>query len=104
MGEDRYAGFVLHAGDQALAAARNDDVDGAVQARLAWRRRRHGRSSGTIWIACSGRPASSGPDEAFVDRLRRMERIRAAAQNHGIAGLEAQRAGIGRHVRAAFDR
>ena len=32
MGEDRHARFVLHARDQALAAARHDDVDVAVEA------------------------------------------------------------------------
>jgi hypothetical protein len=37
-----------------------------------------------------------------MDGARRIGGIRAAAQDHRIAGLEAERAGIGRHVRAAL--
>ena len=58
---------------------------------------------GTIWIA-SLRQAGvlEALDQAGMDRLRGMQRIRAAAQDHGIAGLEAERAGIGGDVRPAF--
>ncbi len=41
-------------------------------------------------------------DQAGMDGGGRIERIRAAAQDHRIAGLEAERTGIGRHVRSAL--
>ena len=31
MAEDRHAGFLLDAGDEALAAARHDEIDGALE-------------------------------------------------------------------------
>ncbi len=37
-----------------------------------------------------------------MDFLRRQKALRAAAQDHGIAGLEAERAGVGGNGRAAF--
>jgi hypothetical protein len=41
-------------------------------------------------------------DQRLVNGRRRMRRIRAAAQDDGIARLEAERTGIGRHIGAAF--
>ena len=41
-------------------------------------------------------------DQAGMDGGGGIERIRAAAQDHRIAGLEAERAGIRRHVRPAL--
>ena len=61
MREHRHARFGLHARDQALAAARHDDVDGAVETVQHHRRRRRGRAVGTSWIAASGRSAARRP-------------------------------------------
>ncbi len=59
---------------------------------------------GTSMIASSGRFTSrKARDDARMDRAAGTEAVGAAAQDHGIAGLQAQRAGIGRHVRAAFE-
>ena len=58
---------------------------------------------GTSEIAAAGRPASRRPcDQRGVDGAGGAEAVRAAAQDHGIAGLEAQRAGIGGDVRPAL--
>ena len=102
MGKDRHARFRLDAADEALAAARHDDVDGAVQAR------QHGADGGAV----GGRHKldrifrqaglAQAALQAGMDRPRRLRRIGTAAQDDGIAGLEAQRAGIGGHVRPAF--
>ena len=60
-------------------------------------------ANGTREIAASGRPAClEAGDEAGVDRRRGMEAVRAAAQHHRVAGLEAQRAGVGGDVGPAL--
>src|SRR5919108_661280 len=41
-------------------------------------------------------------DQAGMDSGRRIERVRASAQDHRVTRLEAQRAGIGCHVRPAL--
>ena len=41
-------------------------------------------------------------DQRRMDRARGAEALRAAAQDHGVAGLEAQHGGVRRHVRAAL--
>ena len=102
MREDRHARLALHARDQALAAARHDDVDGAVEAR------QHLADGGAVGrrheldrvLGQAGRLQAL--DQAGMDGARGIERIRAAAQDHGVAGLQAQRAGIGGHVGAAL--
>ena len=58
---------------------------------------------GTSEIAASGRLASRRPlVERRVDGARRAMAVRAAAQDHGVAGLERQRAGVGGDVRPAL--
>ena len=58
---------------------------------------------GTSWIASSGKLRDAQPlRQRGMDRARRAMRIRAAAQDRGVAGLQAQRAGIGGDIRAAF--
>ena len=59
---------------------------------------------GTSWIAVSGRPASRSPAmrQAWIAAALRM-RVGAAAQDHGIARLQAERAGIRGDVRAALE-
>ena len=59
---------------------------------------------GTSWIAASGSPAAARPcDEPGVDRLRRAQALGAAAQDRGVAGLQAERAGVGGDVRPALE-
>ena len=93
----------LHARDQALAAARHDHVDVAVEARAASAPTAARSRVGTSWMASSGRPAARRPATGtHGSRALECEALGAAAQDRGIAGLEAERAGIGRHVRAAL--
>ena len=100
--EHRHARFLLHARHQALAAARHDHVDGAAESL------QH-QADG---LAVGGRHELDGgigqprrtqaAREAYLDRAARMVAIGAAAQDRRVAGLEAQRARIRRHVRAAL--
>ena len=102
MREHRHARFGLHARDEALAAARHDQLDRAASPASMWPTA--ARSVvGTNWIAASGRPAASSPStSAACMRARGMQRFRAAAQDRRVAGLDAERAGIRRHVRPAL--
>ena len=59
---------------------------------------------GTSWIAASGSPAAPQPrHQPGMDRLRRAQALRAAAQDRRVPGLQAQRAGVGGHVRPALE-
>ena len=102
MGEDRHPRLALHAPDQAFAAARNDHVEIAVEAvqHLADGGAVGGRHQLDGIFRQAGRLQPF--DQAGMDGGGRIERIRAAAQDHRIAGLEAERAGIRRHVRPAL--
>ncbi len=102
MGEDRHPRLALHPVDEALAAARHDDVERSAEplqhlpdrrARGEWRARN--RRLGQTGLLEAG-------DEAGMDRGRRMETVRSAAQHHGVAALEAERARVRRHVRPAL--
>ena len=83
MGEDRHARLVLHARDQALAAARHDDVDECRRGPSASRRRRRGR-----WSARAGsRPPAGRPPSALRPGRRgspamNSSAVGAAAQDH----------------------
>ncbi len=102
MRHDGHARVALHALDEPLAAARHDHVD--VLLHLAQQvadglavLRRHELDGGL------GQPVGFEPlDEAGVQRRVRAHGLGAAAQNRGVAALQAQRARIGRHVRAAL--
>ncbi len=103
MGEDRHPRLLLHAGDQPLAATRHDHVEIAVEPgqHLAHR----GTVAGGDDLDRLGRQAGFAQafDEAAMDRGRGAEGIRAATQDGGIAGLEAEGAGIGGDVRPALE-
>ena len=59
---------------------------------------------GTSWIASRGRPAAASPSRiASAMRRRGAEAFRAGAQDRGVAGLEAERAGIGGDVGPALE-
>ncbi len=58
---------------------------------------------GTSEIAASGRLASRKPlGQRGMDRARRAMAVGAAAQDHGVAGFQGQRAGVGGDVRPAL--
>src|SRR5690606_33778783 len=102
MGEDRHARFVLYALDQRAPAARHDHVYVAAEAL------QHLANGGAVGGGHQldrilGQAGGFEPlDQAGVDRLRRIGAVGAATQNHGITRLEAERAGISRHVWAAL--
>ena len=102
--EHRHARLLLHARDQALAAARHDDVDGcrrgpcSMWPTAARSVRRHELDGG---LGQAGR-LQAGDEGRHGWRSAELMALRAAAQDRGVAGLEAQRAGVGRHVGAAF--
>ena len=88
---------VLHPRDQALAAARHDDVDGAVEAA------QHLADGGAVGgrhqldrVLRQARVAAGPSTQARWMAATECEAVGAAAQDHGVAGLEAERAGIGR--------
>ncbi len=103
MREDGHARLALHALDQALAAARHDDVDRAVEAG------QHGAHRGTVggrheldrMLGKTGRIEAR--DEAGVDGGGAAMRVGAAAQDDGVARLEAKPAGIGGDVGPALE-
>ena len=58
---------------------------------------------GTSEIAASGRfGLAQALGQRCMDGARRAVAVRAAAQDHGVAGLQRQRAGVGGDVRPAF--
>ena len=103
MREDRDARLLLHAGDEPFPAARHDHVDGAVEAA------QHGADSGAVGgrheldrvLRQAGR--AKARCEAGMNGGGAAMRVRAAAQDDGVAGLEAEPAGIGGDVRPAFE-
>jgi hypothetical protein len=101
MGEDRHAGIGLDAGDEALAAARHDDIDRPP--RPVSNSPTAARSlTGIIWIASPAGRRLQALDQAGMDGAGGMERVRSAAQDDGIARFEAERAGVGRDIGTAF--
>ena len=101
MRDHRNAAFALHALDQRFAAARHDDVDefghGQHHADRGAIDRRH-ELHGSGGQACRGDAGLQGRR----DGARGMKAFRAAAQDCGIAGPQAQPAGIGGHVGPRF--
>ena len=58
---------------------------------------------GTSWMAASGRPADAGPvGQRFADGAAGAQAVGAAAQDRGVARLQAERAGVGGDVGAAL--
>ena len=101
MADHRHSRFLLHAFDQAAAAARHDHIDRVFIPR-ACSRPPPDQSS-----ARSESPPPAGPPRAdrgqtSMNRATRMSAFRSAAQDDRVAGLQAQRAGIGGHVRATL--
>ena len=100
--EHRHARLLLHALDQALAATRHDDIDGAVEAA------KHVADGGAVGCRheLDRRLGQAGAleagDERRMDRQRRVEAFRSGAQDRRVAGLHRQRAGVGGHVGPAF--
>ena len=98
----RHLGLAGDALDQALAAARDDHVD-RLRARRSGGRPRRGRWSATSCTASGGRPASaSAACTSAASAQVRLQRLRAAAQDAGVAALDRQRRGLDRHVRPAL--
>ena len=99
--EHRHAAFAITRSISALAAARHDHVDRFGHAQHHAHR---GAIGGRHHLHRVDRQARGCQSlvQAGDDRGRRMQAFLAAAQDGGIAGLEAQAAGIGGDVRPAF--
>jgi len=100
--QHRGAGLGLDAGDQALAAARDDQVDRAVQ---ALEDHADGGAIGRLHRLHRAGGQAGGHQAALdrrVDREVRGDALRAAAQDHRVARAHAQRRGVGGHVRTAL--
>ena len=101
MREHRNTGLCLDAGDQRLAATRDDDVDQAMGLQ-------HGANGGPVLCGdkLDGVGGQPGRDEASLergkDRTIAMDGFASPAQQRGIARCQAQSGGIGRHIGAAF--
>jgi hypothetical protein len=102
MGEDRHAGIGLNAGDEALAAARHDDIDRPTQTGQQFADR--GAVADGDHLDCVSRQAGAFQPlcQAGMDGAGGMERVRSAAQDDRIARFEAEGAGVGRDIGAAF--
>ena len=102
MREHGDARFRLHAGDQAFAAARNDHVEFSVEP--GQHQADRGAVAGGDKLDDGG--GQSGLAQALfdggMDGAAGPQTVRAAAQNSGIAGFQAERAGVGGHVGPAF--
>ena len=103
MADHRHPRLGLHARHQALAAARHQHVDELPACRRASRRPRRDRRSAPVeWRRPAMPPPCRPCDQAGVDRGAGAPAVGATAQNRRVAGLQAQRAGIGGHVRPAL--
>ena len=103
MREYRHARFGLDARDQALAAARHDHIDGAVQS--AQQQAHRGAVTGRHQRDRSLRQTrfAQSLHQAVVDRAAGPETVGATAQDHRVAGFQAQHAGVGSDVGAALE-
>ena len=102
MREHRHARFLLHACDEAFAAARNDEVDSAVEAFEHLADGRAIRRADQLDGSFRQTGLLQARFQRRVNRHRRTQRFRSAAQDHRVAGFQAQRAGIGGHVGPAL--
>ena len=99
--DHRHAGVFGDEADQAFAAARNREIDDVaelqqVEHRLPAQIGHQGQHVGPDALRFDRGPQRVG------DRGVGMDRLAAAAQQHAVAGLEAQRRGIGGHVGAGL--
>ena len=102
MREHRNPRLALHPIDQAFSAARHNDVERAVRP-LEHLADRLARGEGNARNRGFGQAGLLQPvGEAGMDRGRRVKTVRSAAQHHRVAALEAERAGVGGHVRPAL--
>ena len=100
--DDRHAGEGNDCLDQAFSAARDDEVEPLIHAG-------HGGDAAAVGEGdeLDGMLGQAGFRAAFLegggDGEVRVDGLAAAAQDGGVAGLEAERRGIGGHVGAAFE-
>ena len=99
MREDRHTGLGLHALHQRAAATRNDDVDLAGRGEhradgTAIIRRDH--LHGVTWQPCRRQTVG----HQLGKESRRLAAVGSAAKDGGIAGDQAQAAGVDGHIRA----
>ena len=103
MREDRNARLLLHASDKASAAARHDHVERAVEAAQHGADRRAVRRRDKLDRMLRQAGGAKPRNERGMDGGVAAVGIGAAAQHGGVAGLQAQRARIRRHVGPALE-
>ena len=102
MGQHRHPCFAHHPAGETLAAAGNDQIDGAVQPF------QHQADSGAVGVAdiLNGGLRQARCLQPFhhggMNGAGGMDRIRTATQDGDIARLERDGAGVGGHIGAAF--
>src|SRR6185437_12195121 len=93
---------ILHdRADQALAAARNDQIDVSIELEQMWNERSISRLDKLHRSRIDLRVAQGITDNAS-NRTIGIERFLAAAQDDGIAALKTQRRSIARYIWPAF--
>ena len=101
MGEDGNAALALHPLDQPAPAPGHDHIDAIGQAQQRAHRPPVGGGQSLDRILRQSRLGERAA-QAGEDRRRGMPAFRAAAQDRGIAGAQAQRPGIGGHIGPGF--
>ena len=104
MGEHRHAGLLHH--PRAPGPCRRAGRSGrSARRRAAWRRRRRGRRSARPGWRPRGSPAARSPStrQAWMAAAERSA-FRPAAQDHRIAGFQAEHRGIGGRRSGGFRR
>jgi hypothetical protein len=103
MRKHRHPRFRLDARDEAFSPARHDHVDAAVQSGEQQAHRgaiaRRYQRDGSFGQPCLAKPLN----QAVVDRAAGTETVGAAAQDHRVAGFQAQHAGIGGDIGTALE-
>ena len=102
MGKYRHACLILHAPDQALAAARHNHVNIAVQPGQHHADRSTVRRVDNLHAIRIKTGSFQRTGKTAMNKTCRILNFRRAAQNHRIAGFQTQCRRIGRHIGAAF--
>ena len=99
--DHRHARVLGHEADQPLAAPRDHQVDDIAELDQF-----QDGLPAQVFDQRQHRLRQAGITQRALQRCRDggvgMDRFRSAAQDHRVAGLQAQRGGVGRHVRACF--
>ncbi len=100
--DDRHARFFLYALDQALSAARDDDVDVLRHARKHVAHRCAIRRRDELNARLREPSRTQARKQSRMDRAIGIHAFRTTAKNDGVARLQAQRTSVRRYVRTTL--